>query len=73
MVGSSYNGVYSGSAISGRGGGSSSLQGNGGGNGMSSTQIGTLQNFLSVVNASSFNAQAFVNALQAVVKAFGVK
>ena len=62
------NSPRSGSSSSG---GNGSLQSTGGGNGISPTQIGALQNFVSVVNASSFNAQTFVTALQGVVKAFG--
>jgi len=43
-----------------------------GGYSFTAAQQGALDNFVSVVNGS-FNAQAFVSALQAVVTAFGVK
>ena len=71
----SYNRVSTGSPSSGRSPGSSgsSSLGTAGGGGISTAHIGTIQNFVSVVNASSFNAQAFVSALQALVKAFGIK
>jgi RHS repeat-associated protein len=41
-----------------------------GGSGISSAQQGAVQSFLNVINAKSFDAQAFVGALQAVVNAF---
>jgi RHS repeat-associated protein len=65
--GGSYNYIYS-TPSGTRGTGSS--HGNSGGNGISSAQIGALHNLVSVVNAGSFNAQAFVSALQAVVQSF---
>jgi RHS repeat-associated protein len=50
--------------------GSRNSQGTFGSYSFTTAQQGALQNFVSVVNASSFNAQAFVSALQAVVSAF---
>ena len=53
------------------GGGDS--RGSFGGDGISTAQQGAVQNFLNVVNAKSFDAQAFVGALQAIVNAFSSK
>ena len=69
MAGSS--GSYTYSTPSSNSGGNS--RGNFGGSGISSAQQGAVQTFLNVINAKSFDAQAFVGALQAVVNAFGKK
>jgi hypothetical protein len=45
-------------------------QGGSGGYGFTSAQQGALQGFVNVVNAGTFDAQAFVSALRAVVSAF---
>jgi RHS repeat-associated protein len=66
--GGAYNYIYS--KPFGSIGGNNSGQGSYGGYGFSATQQGALQSFESVVNAPSFDAQAFVSALQAVVNAF---
>jgi hypothetical protein len=51
--------------------GNTSPRGSFGGSGFTTGQEGALQGFLNVVNAGSFDAQAFVSALQGVLSAFG--
>jgi RHS repeat-associated protein len=67
--GSTYNYIYS--KPFGSPGGSPSAQGGFGGYGFTTAQQGALQGFLNVVNAGSFDAQAFVSSLQGVLNAFG--
>jgi hypothetical protein len=69
--GSTYNYTYS--KPFGSPGGNWSPQGIIGPYNFSTAQQGALQNFVSVVNAVSFDARAFVSALQGVVSAFSVK
>ena len=65
------SGSYTFSTPSSNSGGNS--RGNFGGSGISSAQQGAVHTFLNVVNAKSFDAQAFVGALRAVVNAFNKK
>jgi hypothetical protein len=69
--GSSYNYIYS--KPFGNPGGNSSSQGIMSPYNFSSAQQGALQNFVNAVNAKTFDAQAFVSALQGLVGAFSVK
>ena len=64
-VGSTYNYIYS------KPFGNTSPRGTFGGSGFTTGQQGALEGFLNVVNAGSFDAQAFVSALQGVLNAFG--
>ena len=69
--GSTYNYIYS--KPFGGPGGNSSPQGIIGSYNFSSAQQGALQNFVNAVNAKTFDAQAFVSALQGLVSVFSVK